>query len=72
MAYLRQCSGKQEWPELVGERGSKAAKIIENENEDVRAIVLPEGSGVPRDLRCDRVWVFVDERGVVVDTPVVM
>ncbi|CAO2818814.1 unnamed protein product [Amaranthus hypochondriacus] len=65
----RECPGKQEWPELVGEYGYKAAAIIERENPNVRSIVKHERSGFTKDFRCDRVWVVVDSTGVVVRTP---
>uniref|UniRef100_Q7M1Q2 Trypsin inhibitor (Fragments) n=1 Tax=Amaranthus hypochondriacus TaxID=28502 RepID=Q7M1Q2_AMAHP len=65
----RECPGKQEWPELVGEYGYKAAAIIERENPNVRDIVKHERSyGFTKDFRCDRVWVVVDYTGVVVRT----
>lgn len=63
------CIGKQAWPELIGEDGKKAAEIIEKENSSVEAIVLPEDSDIPFDLRCDRVFVFVDSKNIVVEAP---
>ncbi|KAG8653956.1 proteinase inhibitor-like [Manihot esculenta] len=63
------CPGKTAWPELVGKDGNRAAVIIEKENKHVTAIVLKYATPVPRDLRCDRVWVWVDENNVVIDIP---
>ncbi|KAI7726525.1 hypothetical protein M8C21_016215 [Ambrosia artemisiifolia] len=63
------CKGKNSWPELVGERGVDAAATIERENRRVDAVVIPEGSFVTADFRCDRVRVWVNSNGVVVRTP---
>ncbi|KNA20992.1 hypothetical protein SOVF_047430 [Spinacia oleracea] len=52
--------GKNAWPELVGRDGHETARIIESENPDVQATVLPVGSMVTLDFRCDRVRVWVD------------
>ncbi|KAI3897273.1 hypothetical protein MKX03_036623 [Papaver bracteatum] len=53
--------GKSSWPELVGYNGETAARIIERENPNVNAIVW----------LCDRVWVFVNGAGKVVETPII-
>lgn len=63
--------GKDAWPELVGEKGKKAEKIIEHENPHVDAIIVPEGSFVTQDFRCDRVWVWVDCDDKVIRTPMI-
>jgi hypothetical protein len=34
-----------------------------------QVVVLPEGSPVIKDLRLDRVWIFVDDKGDVVVIP---
>ncbi|GFP85183.1 proteinase inhibitor [Phtheirospermum japonicum] len=62
-------AGKSSWPELVGQNGEAAAAVIEKQNPNVDAIVLPPGSMVTFDFRCDRVWVWVNESGVVYQTP---
>ncbi|KAG8389246.1 hypothetical protein BUALT_Bualt02G0208900 [Buddleja alternifolia] len=62
-------SGKNSWPELVGANGEKAATVIERENRNVNAIVLKDGTPVTRDFRCDRVWVWVNDYGVVIRAP---
>ena len=62
-------TGKSSWPELLGAEGKVAAATIERENPLVEAIIVPDGSGVPLDFRCDRVWVWVDERGIVIEVP---
>ncbi|KAL6271501.1 hypothetical protein ACE6H2_028412 [Prunus campanulata] len=50
--------------------GGGEAKI-ERENHNVRAIVILEGTPTTttRDLRCDRVWVWVNRNGIVTDAP---
>ncbi|KAL5561763.1 hypothetical protein UlMin_031510 [Ulmus minor] len=63
------CLGKNSWPELVGKNGEKAAEIIEEENNLVRAIIVVEGRAVTFDYRCDRVWVWVDKHGNVDRVP---
>lgn len=51
-------TGKEAWPELVGSDATKAATTIEKENPSVETTVVPEGSMVTSDFRCDRVRVF--------------
>ncbi|KAG8653955.1 hypothetical protein MANES_05G086328v8 [Manihot esculenta] len=63
------CPGKKAWPELVGIDANCAAVIIEKENKHVKAIMMEDGKLVPRDLRCNRVWVFVDKNNVVTKIP---
>ncbi|KNA21305.1 hypothetical protein SOVF_043910 [Spinacia oleracea] len=66
------CKGKKSWPELVGKDGNEAAEIIKSENCFVKlTVVLLEGTPVTKDFRCDRVRVFVDACGKVVETPVI-
>ncbi|KAJ9543353.1 hypothetical protein OSB04_023060 [Centaurea solstitialis] len=68
---MTDCAGKDSWPELVGRTGEAAATIIERENPRVDAMVILDGTPVPRDFRCDRVWVWVDSRGIVLRTPII-
>ncbi|GFP85190.1 proteinase inhibitor [Phtheirospermum japonicum] len=65
---MTNCPGKTSWPELLGRNGTAAAAVIEQENSNVDAIVVPVGSPVTQDFRCDRVRVFV-AFGVVVLIP---
>ncbi|CAA6658955.1 unnamed protein product [Spirodela intermedia] len=60
---------KSSWPELVGKEGKTAAAIIEKENPLVHAIVVKVGTAVTDDLRTDRVRVWVDDCGIVAETP---
>ncbi|KAG6391434.1 hypothetical protein SASPL_149188 [Salvia splendens] len=63
--------GKDSWLELVGKKGEEVAVVIESENPYVKAIVLKDGTPVTKDFRCDRVWVWVDDCGYVVRTPII-
>lgn len=70
--FLMVCVGKDSWPELVGVSGEEAAKVIEKENSFVNAIIVPPTqSFIPSDYRCDRVWVFVDDDGIVTRVPLI-
>ncbi|CAJ2628093.1 Inhibitor of trypsin and hageman factor [Trifolium pratense] len=66
-----ECQGKNSWPELVGVEGKVAAATIERENPLVKANIVPEGSVVIQDFRCDRVWVWVDKNGIVKQVPTI-
>ncbi|RZC51084.1 hypothetical protein C5167_019514 [Papaver somniferum] len=63
------CKGKSSWPELVLSSGESAAATIESENPNVDAVLVPEGSFVTTDFRCDRVRVWVNTAGKVYQTP---
>ncbi|TKY52712.1 Proteinase inhibitor [Spatholobus suberectus] len=63
------CQGKSSWPEVVGTNGEVAAVKIERENENVHTKLVTEGSMVTMDFWCNRVWVWVDENGVVTRVP---
>ncbi|KAI3973935.1 hypothetical protein MKX01_030511 [Papaver californicum] len=56
-------------PELVNRSGKSAAATIERENTNVDAVLVPEGSFVTTDFRCDRVRVWVNTAGTVYQTP---
>jgi hypothetical protein len=62
-------SGKSSWPELVGVEGKVAEATIQRENPLVDAIIVLEGTDVPFDFRCDRVWVWVNKDGIVYQVP---
>ncbi|CAA6658954.1 unnamed protein product [Spirodela intermedia] len=66
---MSDCQGKESWPELVGAEGRAAAVIIEKENPHVDAIVIQKDEITDMQYRCDRVWVRVDDNGVVAETP---
>ncbi|KAM6565196.1 hypothetical protein CsatB_025194 [Cannabis sativa] len=62
-------AGKSSWPELVGKNGEEAVKIIEEENENVKAVVILKGSIVTQDINCQRVRVWVNDYGIVTSVP---
>ncbi|KMT02819.1 hypothetical protein BVRB_8g194020 [Beta vulgaris subsp. vulgaris] len=67
-----ECPGKNVWPELVGEKGKVAAEVIQRENPNVTQVtVLPDGTPVILNFRCDRVWVWVDCEELVVRPPMI-
>ncbi|KAK4732502.1 hypothetical protein R3W88_025490 [Solanum pinnatisectum] len=66
------CNGKLFWPELIGVPTKLAKKIIEKENSlinDVRIVL--NGSPVPLDYRCNRLFLVDNILGSVVQIPVV-
>ncbi|XVF80922.1 hypothetical protein PTKIN_Ptkin15bG0114100 [Pterospermum kingtungense] len=68
---MSRCPGKSSWPELLGLNGKTAKTTIERENHNVSAIVLLEGTPTTRDFRCNRVWVWVNDKGEVVRVPTI-
>ncbi|KAK7391697.1 hypothetical protein VNO78_20116 [Psophocarpus tetragonolobus] len=68
---MSKCKGKGSWPELVGVIGTVAEATIERENPSVNAIIVPQGSSVTTDFRCDRVWVWVNNHGIVYQVPTI-
>ena len=64
-------AGKSSWPELVGVEGKVAEATIQKENPLVDAIIVLEGSVVPLDFRCDRVWVWINKDGIVYQVPTI-
>ncbi|XP_004247655.1 wound-induced proteinase inhibitor 1-like [Solanum lycopersicum] len=66
------CKGKQFWPELIGVPAKLAKEIIEKENPSISDIpILLNGSPVTMDFRCDRVRLFDNILGYVVQIPTV-
>ncbi|KAE9619175.1 hypothetical protein Lal_00047812 [Lupinus albus] len=62
--------GKSSWPELVGVKGEVAARVIKKENPLVVEVrILHENSYVIPYLKCNRVWVLVDDKGIVKEIP---
>ncbi|CAN6439447.1 unnamed protein product [Victoria cruziana] len=69
-SMAQRCPGKEEWPELVGRDGSTAEAIIKAENPYVTTVdIVPKGSSVIHDFRCDRVFVWVDANNTIYLTP---
>ena len=53
----------------MGKKGHIAAKKVEQENPNVHAIIMHQGSPATQDFRCDRVRIVVNNQGIVVSTP---
>ncbi|EOA14303.1 hypothetical protein CARUB_v10027472mg [Capsella rubella] len=60
---------KSSWPELVGRRGDEAKEIIDRENTKVTAKIISENAIVLAVIVCDRVYVRVNDYGIVTQTP---
>ena len=66
------CAGKDSWPELVGTNGSEAAEIIKRENETIKEVsVIHENDIVLAIYICDRVYVRVNDYGIVTRVPII-
>ncbi|KAL3737121.1 hypothetical protein ACJRO7_025961 [Eucalyptus globulus] len=66
------CFVRVEWPELVGQNGEKAKAVIEKDNAYVTAILIPVGKAIGfTDFCCNRVYVWIDEKGNVFQMPLV-
>ncbi|KAF8018363.1 hypothetical protein BT93_H3295 [Corymbia citriodora subsp. variegata] len=64
--------GRCQWPELVGQNAETAKAVIEKENTYVTVVLLREGKDVGDGNYCiNRVYVYIDEKGNVFETPVV-
>jgi len=68
---MRNLEGKVAvWPDVVGEDGEAACAEIRSQRPDLKIVAaIPENAPVTRDMRFDRVRVFVDEEGKVVKPP---
>ncbi|CAN6909455.1 unnamed protein product, partial [Brassica oleracea] len=62
---------KSSWPELVGKRGEEAKDIIDRENTKVKAEIISEDAIVLAVVVCERVYVRVNDCGIVTQTPFV-
>ena len=56
-----------DWSGLKGKSAEEATAKIKADMPGANVVVLPEGSPTTRDLRFDRVWVFVDAEQRVVN-----
>jgi hypothetical protein len=59
------------WPELVGMPGEDAKAYLKDLDPSLRVYLVPPGGLVTQDYREDRVWVYVDEDGLVMATPAI-
>ena len=65
------CPNKSSWPGLVGKNGKLVVAFIKIQNPCLNVYLCP-ASGIrclTRDLRADRVRVWVDEEGIVDEVP---
>ncbi|TMW86299.1 hypothetical protein EJD97_021607 [Solanum chilense] len=66
------CFGKLRWPELIGVPTKLAKEIIEKENPSINEFpIVLNGSPVTFDFRCERVRLFDNVLGYVVQIPTV-
>ncbi|MQL67652.1 hypothetical protein F6Q10_35165 [Streptomyces vinaceus] len=62
--------GKQSWPELVGVPGKVAKETIQKENPKLTQVVIVLiGTPITLDYRFDRVRIFVNYLGIVIQVP---
>ncbi|KAG5588047.1 hypothetical protein H5410_048481 [Solanum commersonii] len=67
-----ECNGKQRWPELIGVPTKLAKEIIEKENPSINDVpIILNGTPVPLNYRCNRVRLFDNILGDVVQIPLV-
>ncbi|CAF1130392.1 unnamed protein product [Adineta steineri] len=59
----------QEWPELLGRPGEEAVRIIKRQTGLEEVFVATKDTHVSKDLRYDRVCVYVDDYGIVSQIP---
>lgn len=60
------------WPKLVGQNGEQAKVVIEKDNPTVTAVLIRKGKEFGfTDYCCNRVYVWIDEKGNVCEIPMV-
>lgn len=52
-------------------KGEYAKEVIERENPKMTAVIILDGTFVPEIFICDRVYVWVNDCGIVVKIPVI-
>ncbi|KAH7522527.1 hypothetical protein FEM48_Zijuj07G0148000 [Ziziphus jujuba var. spinosa] len=62
---------RSSWAGLSGKQGQVAKVTIKKENPYFDAIIVEEGFVVPLDYREDRVWIWVNKRGIVIKVPLI-
>jgi len=58
-----------DWNRFVGMKGEEVKNEILRENPDLNVVILSDKSPVTRDLRMDRVRIFINDDGIVLITP---
>ncbi|XP_069130958.1 uncharacterized protein [Argopecten irradians] len=59
------------WPDCVGKTWQEAEAIIRKEYPSISVSFLADGSMVTMDYRSERVRIFTDEEGKVVQVPMI-
>ncbi|KAM0849636.1 hypothetical protein ACQ4PT_053604 [Festuca glaucescens] len=62
---------KTSWPEVVGMTATPAVFHIKTDRPDVAVEVLPQGAPLTPGYNDKRVRVFLDDRGIITQTPVI-
>mmetsp|Transcript_91077 Transcript_91077/g.262568 ORF Transcript_91077/g.262568 Transcript_91077/m.262568 type:complete len:221 (-) Transcript_91077:120-782(-) len=62
-------SSSLSWPELVGLPGEEAKKILEDLDEGYTVVIVPPDGATTKDLRMDRIFLYVNEEGYVERVP---
>ncbi|TYK08123.1 protease inhibitor HPI-like [Cucumis melo var. makuwa] len=71
MVVFVYAGGNYRWPNLVGKPWQYAKKIIEGELPRVGVVVLRKGAVRIFDFCCNRVFVYIDDSGIVAKVPVI-
>ncbi|ESQ44675.1 hypothetical protein EUTSA_v10003342mg, partial [Eutrema salsugineum] len=72
MASICEDPGKSSWPELMGTKGKYAKEVIERENPKMKADIILDGTADPHEIFiCSRVYVMVNDCGIVVQIPTI-
>ncbi|KAI6691784.1 hypothetical protein NL676_019494 [Syzygium grande] len=60
---------RSSWPELVRVDGKSAKQIIENFSHLVTSMILPPGGPDFLDTCCNRVVIYVNDKGITIKVP---
>ncbi|KAK8955217.1 hypothetical protein KSP40_PGU013392 [Platanthera guangdongensis] len=69
--YDGERQARNNWPEVVGLTGEDAKKRIKEEDPGFQLQIVGPDRMVTMDFRTDRVRIYVDSEGKVIDTPMV-
>ena len=57
------------WPDLVGLPGEEAKQFLEDLDQGYVVLIIPPGKPTTKDIRFDRIFLYVDEEGYVTMVP---